>query len=87
MTCGTCTEPMRTFKAWRDHLAATGCAWGRTVWEKYLAARCRGSSGRRILSGAFPHIWKPRTMSEETKERLREIGANKVKVSKRRRKR
>lgn len=80
MICGTCKKPMKTIRTWKKHLAETGCAWRRDVWVRVLAAHQRGSSGRRILSDAFPDLYKRVPMSEETKERLRELSAQRVKV-------
>ena len=84
MTCGYCKEEMRSFGAWKKHLRESACEWGREVWERHLAARARGQSGRRILSAAWPHLWKPKLMSEETKEMLREIGKKRIRPKKKR---
>ena len=59
---------------WKQHLEKTGCNWQRAVWVKVVAARRRGSSGRRLLAAAYPHLYKTRPMSEEAKVRLRELG-------------
>jgi len=50
-----------------------GCRWDRDVWERHGKAKARGGSGRRILSEAYPDLWKPRRMSEEAKTRLQEL--------------
>lgn len=83
MICGTCREPFTDFTAWRKHILETGCNWHRPAWDKHLAARRRGSSGRRHLSRVMPRLWPPGPpMTEEKKEELREIGKNKIKVKK-----
>lgn len=83
MKCGTCQQTMKNVTAWRDHKRETGCHWHRPVWVKVLAAKRRGSSGRRLLSDAYPHLYKRTPMTEEAKERLRQLNEKRVKVSKR----
>lgn len=73
MICGYCKKSVRRVRTLREHWKETGCPTARPVWAKVLEAHKRGTSGRRILSEAFPGIWKSEPMSEETKARLREI--------------
>lgn len=71
------------------HWKETGCMEHRRVWEKFMEARRRGSSGRRILHEAFPDLWPSEPMSEEAKEKLRELAekrkAEGIKIPKKKR--
>jgi methylase of polypeptide subunit release factors len=74
MKCGYCkafaTKRAETLFA---HFKETGCPVGRPVWARVVEAHKRGSSGRRILAEAYPAIYKSEPMTEEAKERLREV--------------
>ena len=85
MICGTCGERYETFMEIKKHWRETGCNWHRRVWERATESKRRGHSGRRILSEAMPQTFPPRPMTEETKERLRELGERRVKPKRRRR--
>ena len=73
MICGNCKE-YRTKRSEEllAHIKA-GCVRDRIVWSKVLEAHKRGTSGRRILSEAYPELYPSTPMSEETKAKLREI--------------
>lgn len=84
MTCGTCKEfKTDDYAQMKKHWKDTGCDWRRDVWVKVVAARRRGSSGRRLLSAAYPHLYKRTPMTEEAKERLRELGKKRIRTTKR----
>jgi pentatricopeptide repeat protein len=90
MICGYCRE-FRTKRVEELflHLKTAGCHQDRRVWERVLEAHKRGTSGRRILSEAFPDLYPSTPMPEETKAKLREINetrkAQGIKMPKRRR--
>jgi hypothetical protein len=90
MICGHCKE-FRTGRVANllAHIKKTGCDQDRPVWARVLEAHKRGTSGRRILSEAYPNLYPSRPMDEETKEKLREISAARkaegIKMPKRRR--
>lgn len=72
MLCGYCREfRTKRVKELLAHWKETGCHSGRPVWARVFEAHKRGHSGRRILSEAFPAIYKSEPMDEETKEKLR----------------
>ena len=79
MICGICKAPMKGIRQWVNHVREFqdvplfGCTWDRDVWERHGRAKERGSSGRRILSERYPHLWKPRRMGEEAKEKLQAL--------------
>lgn len=73
MRCGSCAIPFKKIVDLEIHWKTTGCMQYRHVWERFMEARRRGSSGRRILHEAFPDLWPSEPMDEETKEKLREI--------------
>jgi hypothetical protein len=90
MVCGHCKE----FQTKRSgellaHIKTTGCDQDRPIWRRVLEAHKRGSSGRRILSEAYPHLYPSTPMDEATKEKLREINerrkAEGIKMPRRRR--
>ena len=74
MRCGYCKE-FRTkhVEELLAHFKASGCPTGRPVWVRVFEAHKRGHSGRRILSEAFPSVYKSEPMSEEAKEKLRAL--------------
>lgn len=74
MLCGYCRE-FRTKRVEEllSHWRVTGCFDGRPVWARVFEAHKRGHSGRRILSEAFPTIYRSEPMDEETKEKLRVV--------------
>jgi hypothetical protein len=74
MRCGYCKEfATKRAGALFVHFKETGCPVGRPVWARVVEAHKRGTSGRRILAEAYPGIYKPEPMTEEAKERLREV--------------
>lgn len=83
MICGTCRERM-SFAAWRKHIDEIGCDWQRATWEKVVEARKHGHSGKRLLAAAYPHLWQAERMTDETREKLRALGEQRVKVNRRR---
>lgn len=92
MLCGYCKKKFRGIRSLSNHWKTTGCPMfrgNRRAWEKHLAAKDDGRSGRRILSKAFPETYKPAPMSDEAKEKLRALGEKRkafgIKVPRRRR--
>jgi len=71
MTCGSCGHSFSLFIFLRAHWFTAGCQKARTVWARVLEARRRGTSGRRILHQAYPHLYKSEPMPEEVKARFR----------------
>lgn len=83
MICGTCRKPFKLFSDVMNHWRKAGCHWARPVWVKVAESKRRGHSGRRHLAAAYPHLYKPRPMSEEVKEKLRLLGDKRMRISKR----
>lgn len=74
MKCGYCRRGgFKSIRGLKNHWRTTGCPVHRPVWAKVVEARKRGSSGRRILHAALPHLYPSTPMSEETKEQLHAI--------------
>lgn len=74
MICGYCRE----FKAKRSevmfaHWWPGGCPIGRDVWIKVVESRKAGHSGRRLLHERWPELWPSEPMTDEDRERLREL--------------
>lgn len=78
MICGGCKHPFSLIEFLRIHWLQTGCSWGREIWARVTRAHRNGTSGRRILSSAFPAIYKSKPMPEEVKAfwRARKAGGN-----------
>jgi hypothetical protein len=90
MVCGHCSRfRSSTVRELLVHIKTTGCDQGRPTWARVLEAHRRGSSGRRILSEAYPDLYPSTPMSEETKQKLREINEQRkvegIKMPRRRR--
>ncbi len=64
MICGGCRRPFSLFAFLRIHWLQSGCSWGREIWGRVTRAHRNGTSGRRILSAAFPAVYKTRPMPE-----------------------
>lgn len=71
MICGTCGESFTLLVFAEIHWKKTGCQRGRPVWERVRRAHANGTSGRRILHAAYPHLYRTKPMPEELKERWR----------------
>jgi len=80
MKCGYCGKSFKSVRAIYQHWRMKGCPQFRPVWEKVVAARKRGHSGRRILAKAFPHLYPTTPMSEEVKEKLRIVSEERKKT-------
>lgn len=76
MTCGTCKHPFSLMIFMRIHWLQTGCNKGRAIWERVFRAKRSGTSGRRILRAAYPHVYKSRPMSPERLAQLRAMKQN-----------
>lgn len=71
--CGYCRKAFGSVKGLFQHWRLKKCPQWQFVWEKVVSSRKRGHSGRRILAKAFPHLYKSKPMSDETKEHLKSL--------------
>jgi hypothetical protein len=82
MRCGTCSISIPDVGALLKHWKETGCEWNRSVWERVVESKKHGHSGRRILSEAYPNLYKSEPMPEDVKEDLRRRGEEKREILK-----
>lgn len=74
MICGFCRQAgLPGVAALQAHWAETGCPQHKPIWARVVAARKAGHSGHRILHEAFPSLWPSDPMTEEAREKLKEL--------------